>query len=65
MKGFYSFSDYKNMGNKKYSNSKEAMKILKISSCKLMHLRMGGKINYIKKGNSYLYSNESINSLKQ
>ena len=53
------------MDIKKYSSSKETMKKLKISSCKLMHLRINGKLKYIKKGNSFLYTNESINGLKQ
>ena len=53
------------MSNKKYSNSKDTMKQLNISSCKLMHLRTDGKLNYIKKGNSYLYSIADIKGLKQ
>jgi hypothetical protein len=39
----------------KYLSSKEMMKELKVSSCELMHLRTNGKLNYIKKGNKYLY----------
>lgn len=47
------------MDNKsdKYLSSKEMMKELKVSSCELMHLRTHGKLQYIKKGNAYLYKN--------
>jgi len=41
--------------NKKYSNSKETMKERKISSCELMHLRVQGKLKFMKKGNAYYY----------
>jgi hypothetical protein len=45
------------MNNKdeNYLSSKETMKALKVSSCKLMHLRAEGKLKFIKKGNAYLY----------
>ena len=43
--------------------SKEVMKTLKIRACDVMHLREAGKINFIKQGNAYLYSVESV--LKQ
>lgn len=39
----------------KYLSSKETMKELKVSSCDLMHLRVSGKLKYIKKGNAYFY----------
>tara|TARA_R110000765_G_scaffold61677_3_gene119351 strand:- start:7432 stop:7581 length:150 start_codon:yes stop_codon:yes gene_type:complete len=39
----------------KYENSKETMKSLKVSSCELMHLRVRGKLKFIKKGNAYFY----------
>lgn len=35
--------------------SKETQKLLKISGCKLMHLRTEGKIKFKKQGNSYYY----------
>ncbi len=35
--------------------SKEAMKLLKISSCDLCHLREQGKIEFKKQGNAYMY----------
>ena len=47
-----------NSKDDKYLNSKEMIKKLKISSCELMHLRTKGKLNYIKKGNAYLYINK-------
>ncbi|TSE04042.1 helix-turn-helix domain-containing protein [Aquimarina algiphila] len=39
----------------KYLSSKETMKALKVSSCDLMHLRVSGKLKFIKKGNAYFY----------
>lgn len=39
----------------KYSNSKETMKSLKVSSCELMHMRVSGKLKFVKKGNAYFY----------
>ena len=43
--------------NKKrnWYNSKETKSLLKISDCKLMHLRLEGKIEYKKEGRSYYY----------
>jgi hypothetical protein len=35
--------------------SKEAKKVLKVSSCELMHLRVAGKLPYKKQGNAYFY----------
>lgn len=43
--------------------SKEVMKTLKIRACDVMHLREEGKLNFIKQGNAFLYSAESV--LKQ
>jgi len=40
---------------KKYLSSKEMMKELKVSSCDLMHLREGGKLKFVKKGNAFFY----------
>ena len=39
--------------------SKEAMKLLKVSSCDLCHLREQGKIEFKKQGNAYLYMVEA------
>jgi hypothetical protein len=44
----------------KYLNSKETMKALKVSSCDLMHLRVSGKLKFIKKGNAYFYEKEKL-----
>ncbi|GAA4273615.1 hypothetical protein GCM10022258_29090 [Aquimarina gracilis] len=52
-----------NTKNSKYLSSKETKKALKISGCKLMHLREDGKIEYVKKGNAYLYLNTSIDEI--
>lgn len=43
---------------KKYANSKETMESLKVSSCELMHLRVSGKLKYLKKGNAHYYEKE-------
>jgi hypothetical protein len=40
-------------------NSKQTMKLLKLSSCELMHLRQAGKLKFEKRGNSYFYAIES------
>jgi len=43
-----------------YLSSKEAKKKLKVSSCELMHMRIKGKLEYYKKGNTYFYNTKSI-----
>ena len=48
----------------KYLNSKEVKKELKVQDCALAHIRNAGKLQFIKKGNSYLYSLESIERFK-
>lgn len=40
---------------KKWLTSKETKSLLKISDCKLMHLRLEGKIEYKKEGRAFLY----------
>lgn len=40
----------------KWLTSKEAKSLLKISDCKLMHLRLDGKIEYKKEGKAYFYN---------
>jgi len=48
----------------KYLSSKEAMKVLNVSSCDLMHMREAGKLKYVKKGNAYFYEkNQNSNSI--
>ena len=44
-------------------SSKEAKKVLKVSSCELMHLRVSGKLPFKKQGNAYFY--QIPDSLKQ
>ncbi len=36
--------------------SGEARKVLRVSTCQLMHLREAGEIRFRKSGNAYLYS---------
>lgn len=43
--------------------SKEVMKTLKVRACDVMHLHEAGKLKFIKQGNAFLYSAESV--LKQ
>ena len=50
------------METNKWYTSKEAKSLLKISDCKLMHLRLEGKIIFKKNGREYLYYFENINS---
>ena len=40
--------------------SKKAEKALRVDSCKLMHLRLEGKLRFKKKGNAFLYSREDM-----
>lgn len=47
---------------KKYYTSKEAKKILKLSDCKLAHLRIEGYLEFKKVGNKYLYINIENNN---
>lgn len=47
---------------KEYYTSKEAKKILKVSDCKLMHLREEGKIMAVKKGRAFMYIGGSLRS---
>ena len=45
--------------------SSEAKKELKISDCKLMHLREEGVIKAIKKGRAFLYNEDDIKSYNE
>ncbi len=49
-------------GESKWLSSKEAKAYLKISDCKLMHLRTAGKLEYKKKGNAYFYKVSALDS---
>ena len=40
---------------RKWLNSKEARKKLKVKSCDLMHLREEGKLEFKKEGNAFFY----------
>jgi hypothetical protein len=41
--------------SQKWLNSKETKSLLKISDCKLMHLRLEGKIEFKKEGKIFMY----------
>ena len=45
----------KKQPDKKWLTSKEAKSLLKVSDCKLMHLRLEGKLEFIKVGRAFLY----------
>jgi len=48
----------------KYLTSQEAKIELKVQDCDLAHIRNSGKLQFTKKGNSYLYLKESIEEYK-
>ena len=48
----------------KYLTSKEAKKELKVQDCDIAHIRNSGKLQFKKKGNSYLYLKRSIEKHK-
>jgi hypothetical protein len=49
---------------KYYLTSKETKKELKINDCDLAHVRNSGKLQFMKKGNAYLYLKSSIEDFK-
>ncbi len=48
-----------------YLTSKEAKKVLKVSDCKLSHLRLEGKLPFIKKGNAFFYEEKFVKNSKK
>lgn len=50
--------------NVKYLTSQEAKAALKVQDCDLAHIRNSGKLQFTKKGNSYLYLKKSIEEYK-
>ncbi len=58
-------SEYRIM-NKKYNHkSSQAKRELKVSDCKLMHLREKGVLRSIKKGNAFYYHEDDIKIYKK
>ena len=49
--------------NETWLSSKETKKVLKVSDCRLSHLRKDGELVFMKKGNAFLYSLQHIESL--
>ena len=45
--------------------SKEVEKALRVDSCKLMHLRLEGKLRFKKKSNAFLYSRKDVTKNQQ
>jgi hypothetical protein len=48
-----------------YLNSTETRNYLKISSCDLMHYRLKGKLNFMKKGNAFYYKLSDVIIIKK
>jgi hypothetical protein len=48
-----------------YLTSKEAKKALKVQDCTLAHIRNAGGLKFLKRGNSFLYSKDSIDEYKR
>ena len=48
----------------KWVSSIEELKVAKIKSCDLMHYRVQGKLEFVKRGNSCFYSKKSLRNLK-
>ena len=46
--------------NGDWVNSREARRLLRVSTCELMHLREMGHLRSIKSGNAFLYRREDI-----
>jgi len=42
-------------------SSKEAEKALHVDPCKLMHLRLEGRLHFEKRRNAFVYSKKSVN----
>lgn len=55
----------KEVDDTEWLKSKEVMKILKIRTCDVMHMREAGKLKFTKQGNAFLYSAESVTKNKK
>lgn len=44
--------------------SKQAEQALRVDSCKLMHLRLEGRLHFQKKGNAFLYAKADVDKLR-
>lgn len=51
--------------SKKWLSSKEVKIITKIKGCDLMHSRVAGELEFKKKGNTYFYSEDSVEKIKR
>lgn len=49
----------------KYLTSKEAKKELKVQDCDLAHIRNSGKLEFVKKGNAFLYTKKSVEAFNK
>ena len=51
--------------DKDWLSSKQAKKALKVSDCKLAHLRVDGKLEFEKRGNAFFYQIEADSEEKK
>ena len=49
--------------SEQWLRSKEAMKLIRATSCELAHLRQDGKIQFKKEGNAFLYSGVDLEAV--
>ena len=50
---------------KNYMSTKEVKSTLKVRDCDVMHLRQTGRINFVKKGNSFWYLRSDVENLEK
>ena len=43
---------------------KKPKKVLKVSDCHLAHMRLEGKLPFVKKGNAYMYETDFVDKMK-
>lgn len=56
--------DSKQSASHIWCSSKEVKKVLKISDCELMHMRLAGKLEFVKRGNAFFYLIDQSNCVK-
>ena len=52
------------VNNSNWLKSQDVKKELKISDCDLAHIRIAGKLEFIKQGNAFLYNKLNVEKLK-
>jgi len=51
---------HKEIDNSNFYSSKEAKAALKVQDCELVHIRNAGKLRFLKRGNAFMYSKDSV-----